>query len=83
LAALATLSRDELKLDILGNSEIKYNMDHGGATYTRDLVEAFVGAKYKKVLDILGEHKVRFTTLIKIPFSKSNAYNAVIVAACF
>lgn len=62
LAALATLPRAELKHDILGNSELKYNMDHGGAAYTRDLVEAFVGAKYKKVLDILAEHKVKYTS---------------------
>ncbi|KAJ9104246.1 hypothetical protein QFC19_004063 [Naganishia cerealis] len=59
LGALATLSRAELKSEILDNREIRYNMDHGGAAYTRDLVEAFVGAKYKKVLEILEENKWR------------------------
>ncbi|KAJ9127550.1 hypothetical protein QFC24_000959 [Naganishia onofrii] len=77
LAALATLSRDELKLDILGNSEIKYNMDHGGATYTRDLVEAFVGAKYKKVLDILGEHKWRLVFDLHLQSQVTQLINAI------
>ncbi|KAJ9094456.1 hypothetical protein QFC21_005995 [Naganishia friedmannii] len=77
LAALATLSRAELKLDILGNSEIKYNMDHGGATYTRDLVEAFVGAKYKKVLDILEEHRWRLMFDLHLQSQVTHLINAI------
>ncbi|KAJ9119602.1 hypothetical protein QFC22_003311 [Naganishia vaughanmartiniae] len=77
LAALATLPRAELKLDILGNSEIKYNMDHGGAAYTRDLVEAFVGAKYKKVLDILEQHKWRLLFDLHLQSQVTHLINAI------
>lgn len=58
LPALATMSRAQLKSAVLENSQVRYSMDHGAATYTRDLVEAFVGAKYSRVLQLLDEYKV-------------------------
>jgi COP9 signalosome complex subunit 1 len=68
LAALATLPRDQLKSNVLENSNVRFTMDHGGAPWTREIVEAFVGARYHKVLQLLEAYKVR------LPIHTQNKY---------
>lgn len=63
LGALATLPRAQLKSLVLENTHVRYTMDHGGAPWTRDVVEAFVGARYATVLQLLEAYKVRFFRL--------------------
>lgn len=59
LAALATLPRAQLKTLVLDNPHVRYTMDHGGAPWTRQVVEAFVSARYATVLQLLEAYKVR------------------------
>ena len=59
LAALATLPRAQLKSLILESPHVRHTMDHGGAPWTRQVVEAFVSARYATVLQLLEAYKVR------------------------
>ncbi|GHJ86833.1 hypothetical protein NliqN6_3235 [Naganishia liquefaciens] len=61
LAALATLDRAQLKSLVLENTHVRYVMDHGGAPWTRQVVEAFVGARYATVLQLLEAYRWRPT----------------------
>jgi hypothetical protein len=58
LTSLATCNRSAIKALLLDNVQMRYFMDYGSAAYTRDLVDCYMHAHYRRLLEILHERKV-------------------------
>lgn len=62
LCALATFTRGGIKVQLLENEHFGIYMEQ--ELYVRDLVEAYVGNKFKRVLELLDMYSVSHSFLL-------------------